>query len=115
MNINIIIWALNLREWIKSYAQGRINLSAPLPPINTPLSKCVCLFSGGPQPAVLQKVNVPVWTNQECKMKYGAAAPGGIVEHFLCAGKAARDSCSVSINCINPLLIVVYHLDKIVR
>lgn len=51
---------------------------------------------GGPQPAVLQKVNVPVWTNQECKFKYGAAAPGGIVDHFLCAGKAAKDSCSVS-------------------
>lgn len=54
------------------------------------------LFIGGPQPAVLQKVNVPVWTNQECKYKYGAAAPGGIVDHFLCAGKAAKDSCSVS-------------------
>lgn len=52
--------------------------------------------AGGPQPAVLQKVNVPVWTNEECKYKYGAAAPGGIVEHFLCAGQAARDSCSVS-------------------
>jgi len=55
------------------------------------------MFSGGPQPAVLQKVTVPVWTNQECKYKYGNAAPGGIVDHFLCAGKAARDSCSVSI------------------
>lgn len=56
----------------------------------------LCYLIGGPQPAVLQKVNVPVWTNQECKFKYGAAAPGGIVDHFLCAGKAARDSCSVS-------------------
>ncbi|XP_026822722.1 transmembrane protease serine 9-like [Rhopalosiphum maidis] len=52
------------------------------------------LKESGPQPAILQKVNVPVWTNQECKFKYGAAAPGGIVDHFLCAGKAARDSCS---------------------
>ncbi|VVC45767.1 Serine proteases, trypsin family, serine active site,Peptidase S1, PA clan,Serine proteases, trypsin [Cinara cedri] len=52
------------------------------------------LRESGPQPAVLQKVNVPVWTNQECKFKYGSAAPGGIVDHFLCAGKAARDSCS---------------------
>ncbi|XP_060861183.1 proclotting enzyme-like [Metopolophium dirhodum] len=52
------------------------------------------LKESGPQPAVLQKVTVPVWTNQECKYKYGNAAPGGIVDHFLCAGKAARDSCS---------------------
>ncbi|XP_063220612.1 proclotting enzyme-like [Bacillus rossius redtenbacheri] len=52
------------------------------------------LRESGPQPAVLQEVNIPVWTNSECKAKYGNAAPGGIVEHFLCAGQAGRDSCS---------------------
>ncbi|XP_054278589.1 proclotting enzyme-like [Macrosteles quadrilineatus] len=52
------------------------------------------LRENGPQPAVLQEVNIPVWTNQECKLKYGNAAPGGIVEHFLCAGRATKDSCS---------------------
>lgn len=52
------------------------------------------LREGGPQPAVLQKVSIPIWTNQECRSKYGNAAPGGIVEHFLCAGEAGRDSCS---------------------
>lgn len=52
------------------------------------------LRESGPQPAVLQEVNIPVWANQECRAKYGPAAPGGIVEHFLCAGQAARDSCS---------------------
>lgn len=62
-------------------------------------------FSGGPQPAVLQKVNVPVWTNQECKYKYGPAAPGGIVDHFLCAGKTAKDSCSVSM-----IMLLIYIL-----
>lgn len=51
---------------------------------------------GGPQPAILQEVAIPVWTNSECKEKYGAAAPGGIVDSFLCAGRAAKDSCSVS-------------------
>lgn len=51
----------------------------------------------GQQPAVLQEVNIPIWTNGNCKQKYGAAAPGGIVDHMLCAGEAARDSCSVSI------------------
>jgi len=48
----------------------------------------------GPQPAVLQEVTIPVWSNTECRLKYGAAAPGGIVESFLCAGQASRDSCS---------------------
>ncbi|XP_054010459.1 proclotting enzyme-like isoform X2 [Hylaeus anthracinus] len=52
------------------------------------------LRESGPQPAILQEVSVPVWTNSECKQKYGAAAPGGIVDSFLCAGRVAKDSCS---------------------
>lgn len=52
---------------------------------------------GGPQPAILQEVSIPIWSNSECKSKYGAAAPGGIVDSFLCAGRAAKDSCSVCI------------------
>ncbi|XP_066590810.1 proclotting enzyme-like [Prorops nasuta] len=52
------------------------------------------LRESGPQPAVLQEVSIPVWSNSECKIKYGAAAPGGIVDSFLCAGRAAKDSCS---------------------
>ncbi|KYM97521.1 PREDICTED: proclotting enzyme-like [Cyphomyrmex costatus] len=52
------------------------------------------LRESGPQPAVLQEVSIPVWSNSECKLKYGAAAPGGIVDSFLCAGRAAKDSCS---------------------
>lgn len=53
------------------------------------------LEQGGPQPAILQEVSIPVWSNSECKFKYGSAAPGGIVDSFLCAGQAAMDSCSV--------------------
>ncbi|XP_067002303.2 chymotrypsin-like protease CTRL-1 [Anabrus simplex] len=52
------------------------------------------LYESGQQPGVLQEVTIPIWTNQECRAKYGNAAPGGIVEHFLCAGQAGRDSCS---------------------
>ncbi|XP_076667519.1 serine proteinase stubble isoform X2 [Andrena cerasifolii] len=52
------------------------------------------LRESGPQPAILQEVSVPVWSNNECKVKYGGAAPGGIVDSFLCAGRAAKDSCS---------------------
>ncbi|XP_072944154.1 uncharacterized protein l(2)k05911 isoform X2 [Epargyreus clarus] len=52
------------------------------------------LREGGAQPSVLQEVSIPVWTNAECRLKYGSAAPGGIVDHMLCAGKASMDSCS---------------------
>ncbi|KAL9706556.1 hypothetical protein quinque_010074 [Culex quinquefasciatus] len=52
------------------------------------------LRENGPQPAILQEVNLPIWTNPECSRKYGAAAPGGIIESMLCAGQAAKDSCS---------------------
>ncbi|KAJ0182568.1 hypothetical protein K1T71_001937 [Dendrolimus kikuchii] len=52
------------------------------------------LRESGPQPSVLQEVSIPIWTNSECRLKYGAAAPGGIVDHMICAGKASMDSCS---------------------
>ncbi|XP_034177515.1 uncharacterized protein LOC117602982 [Osmia lignaria lignaria] len=52
------------------------------------------LRESGPQPAILQEVSIPIWPNSECKVKYGAAAPGGIVDSFLCAGRATKDSCS---------------------
>lgn len=50
--------------------------------------------SDGPQPAILQKVNVPIWTNAACRAKYGYAAPGGIPDTMICAGQTSRDSCS---------------------
>ncbi|KRT78395.1 Trypsin [Oryctes borbonicus] len=52
------------------------------------------LRESGPQPSVLQEVNIPIWSNSECRAKYGHAAPGGIVDHMLCAGQANKDSCS---------------------
>lgn len=52
------------------------------------------LRENGPQPSVLQKVSIPIWSNLDCARKYGRAAPGGIIESMLCAGQAARDSCS---------------------
>uniref|UniRef100_A0AAG5DA17 Phenoloxidase-activating factor 2 n=1 Tax=Anopheles atroparvus TaxID=41427 RepID=A0AAG5DA17_ANOAO len=52
------------------------------------------LRENGPQPAILQEVNLPIWTNGECRVKYGPAAPGGIIDTMLCAGQAAKDSCS---------------------
>ncbi|KPJ16708.1 Proclotting enzyme [Papilio machaon] len=52
------------------------------------------LRESGPQPSVLQEVSIPIWQNAECRLKYGSAAPGGIVDHMICAGKASMDSCS---------------------
>ncbi|NP_001166087.1 serine protease 70 precursor [Nasonia vitripennis] len=52
------------------------------------------LREGGPAPGKLQQVSIKIWSNAICKQKYGGAAPGGIVDSFLCAGEAARDSCS---------------------
>ncbi|KAB0801482.1 hypothetical protein PPYR_05836 [Photinus pyralis] len=48
----------------------------------------------GPQPSVLQEVSISIWSNNDCRTKYGPAAPGGITDHMLCAGQANRDSCS---------------------
>lgn len=62
----------------------------------------------------VQKVSVPIWSNAVCRQKYGkfkiesskilfdridcfisgSAAPGGIIDSMICAGKDARDSCS---------------------
>ncbi|KAL7741973.1 hypothetical protein ACLKA6_012178 [Drosophila palustris] len=52
------------------------------------------LRENGPQPSILQKVDIPIWANSECAQKYGRAAPGGIIESMICAGQAAKDSCS---------------------
>ncbi|XP_075154143.1 CLIP and Tryp_SPc domain-containing lethal (2) k05911 [Haematobia irritans] len=52
------------------------------------------LRENGPQPSILQKVQIPIWNNAECASKYGRAAPAGIIESMVCAGQAAKDSCS---------------------
>lgn len=54
------------------------------------------LRENGPQPSILQKVQIPIWANHDCARKYGRAAPGGIIESMVCAGQASKDSCSVS-------------------
>lgn len=51
------------------------------------------MYEGGPQPSTLYKVQLRVWSNQECQQKYGGAAPGGIVSSYLCAGQDGKDSC----------------------
>jgi len=52
------------------------------------------LKENGPQPNILQEVTVRIWDNKVCKDTYGPAAPGGIMDHMLCAGQKGKDSCS---------------------
>ncbi len=50
---------------------------------------------GGGQPSVLQQVTVQIIANEVCKANYGSDAPGGIVDHMICAAYPGKDSCSV--------------------
>ncbi|KAI9553933.1 hypothetical protein GHT06_019204 [Daphnia sinensis] len=52
------------------------------------------LKEGGRQPESLQQVTVQIQSNAECKRNYGKDAPGGIVDHMICAAYPGRDSCS---------------------
>lgn len=52
------------------------------------------LREGGRQPDVLQQVTVQIQSNAECKKNYGKDAPGGIVDHMICAAYPGKDSCS---------------------
>jgi secreted trypsin-like serine protease len=52
------------------------------------------LSENGPQPDVLMEVTVKIWDNKVCKETYGPAAPGGIMDHMMCAGQKGKDSCS---------------------
>jgi len=69
--------------------------------------------TGGHQPDTLQEVNVLIWTNEACRSKYGPSAPGGIVEHFLCAGDNGHDSCSVSLLQICYSHLIISHSDQL--
>lgn len=90
-----------------------ISLKTPVPS-DLPNVRSVCLAEGsedyagqtgtvvgwgsikeqGPQPDELREVTVNIWDNKECKDTYGNAAPGGIMDHMLCAGQKGKDSCS---------------------
>merc|ERR1712213_116166 len=52
------------------------------------------LKENGPQPNTLMEVTVKIWDNPTCKDTYGNAAPGGIMDHMMCAGQKGKDSCS---------------------
>ena len=60
-------------------------------------------ISDGPQPNALQKVDVPIVDNDECKKIYG-----NVIFSNICAGfpKGGKDSCQV-------LFYLFYFLKKI--
>lgn len=102
-----------------------ITLSNPVPASYRDVVRPICLASGGqkyagkmgtvvgwgslrengPQPEILQELTMEIWDNSKCKGTYGRQAPGGITEHMLCAGQKGKDSCSVSFESDNCLLI----------
>ncbi|KAB7504686.1 Serine protease 29 [Armadillidium nasatum] len=41
-----------------------------------------------------RKVDLRIWSNEDCRLAYGPAAPGGIISSHLCAGKIGKDACS---------------------
>ncbi|KAK7070281.1 Tryptase gamma [Halocaridina rubra] len=51
------------------------------------------MYEGGPQTSSLFQVQLRVWSNDQCRTKYGGVAPGGIVSSYLCAGQDGKDSC----------------------
>ncbi|EFX75607.1 hypothetical protein DAPPUDRAFT_107786 [Daphnia pulex] len=60
------------------------------------------LKEGGRQPDVLQQVTVQIQSNAECKKNYGKDAPGGIVDHMICAAYPGKDSCSEFTVALHP-------------
>ena len=53
------------------------------------------LIIGGPRAENLQKVSLTIKNQAECQKNFGAKAPGGIVDHMICAAAPGRDSCAV--------------------
>lgn len=47
-------------------------------------------LSSGDTPNVLQKVNVPIVSDEDCKAAYGKTS---VLKSMLCAGKEGKDSC----------------------
>ena len=47
------------------------------------------------QPKELYKVNVNVWSNNQCAAAYDHRIPGEIKDSMICAAAPGKDSCSV--------------------
>ena len=52
----------------------------------------LCIHS---QPKELYKVNVNVWSNNQCAAAYDHRIPGEIKDSMICAAAPGKDSCSV--------------------
>nr|CAH0107104.1 unnamed protein product [Daphnia galeata] len=49
---------------------------------------------GGPRAETLQKVSLQIKSQEDCRRNFGSRAPGGIVDHFICATAPSKDSCA---------------------
>lgn len=57
------------------------------------------LYSNGPSPITLQKVDVDIMSRSTCKERYGDAK---VNHHMICAASPDKDACQVSfISCFN--------------
>ncbi|XP_046452577.1 chymotrypsin-1-like [Daphnia pulex] len=52
------------------------------------------LRDGGPRAETLQKVTLQIKSQEDCQKNFGSRAPGGIVDHFICATAPRKDSCA---------------------
>jgi len=52
------------------------------------------LYEDGPRPDVLQKTNLRIKSQEDCQRNFGSRAPGGIVDHMVCAYAPGKDACS---------------------
>jgi hypothetical protein len=52
--------------------------------------------AGGPRAETLQKVTLQIKSQEDCQKNFGSRAPGGIVDHFICATAPRKDSCAVN-------------------
>lgn len=51
------------------------------------------LYDGGPRATNLQKVVLTIKDQGDCRRNFGSKAPGGIVDHMLCAAAPGKDAC----------------------
>lgn len=51
------------------------------------------LYDGGSGSDVLKKVTLTIKSQEDCQKNFGSKAPGGIVDHYVCASAPGKDSC----------------------
>ena len=58
------------------------------------------------RPQILQKAYLQIRGLDDCRKNFGTKAPGGIVDHFICAYAPGKDACSVRNSSLDFSLII---------